>query len=162
MEPDTGILTAGHGGAEGKRCAYFVDERYLASLGLMTLEISSRIPMQPSPAKPWKLALLFPMQLSPAKPWKLVLQPVGGLPRETLKISPIEKIFFGPPVKSNRYFFKLPKRMPHRTYLAESGAKRPTNDFSRSVTAAYGRTSGKMKIQLWGCGLSSESAPTAR
>ena len=37
-------MPAGHGGAEGKRCAYFVDERYLASLGLMTLEISSRIP----------------------------------------------------------------------------------------------------------------------
>ena len=34
----------GHGGTEGKRCAYFVDERYLASLGLMALEISSRIP----------------------------------------------------------------------------------------------------------------------
>ena len=104
----------GHGGTEGKRCAYFVDEHYLASLGLMTLEISSRIPMQPSPAKPWKLAL----------------QPVGGLPRETLEICPIEKIFFGPPVKSNRYFFKLPRRMPHRTYLAESGAKRCSNDFS--------------------------------
>ena len=31
--------------------------------------------------------------------------------------------------------------MPHRTYLAESGAKRPTNDFSQSVTDGhtYGR-----------------------
>ena len=37
-------MPAGHGGAEGKRCAYFVDERYLASLGLMVLEISCRIP----------------------------------------------------------------------------------------------------------------------
>ena len=37
-------MPAGHGGAEGKRCAYFVDERYLASLGLMALEISYRIP----------------------------------------------------------------------------------------------------------------------
>ena len=34
----------GHGGTVGKRCAYFVDERYLASLGLMALEISYRIP----------------------------------------------------------------------------------------------------------------------
>ena len=34
----------GHGGTVGKRCAYFVDERYLASLGLMVLEISCRIP----------------------------------------------------------------------------------------------------------------------
>ena len=41
---DTRTMPAGHGGAEGKRCAYFVDERYLASLGLMVLEISYRIP----------------------------------------------------------------------------------------------------------------------
>ena len=40
----TRTMPAGHGGAEGKRCAYFVDERYLASLGLMALEISYRIP----------------------------------------------------------------------------------------------------------------------
>ena len=37
-------MPAGHGGAEGKRCAYFVDERYLASLGLISLPISYRIP----------------------------------------------------------------------------------------------------------------------
>ena len=40
----TRTMPAGHGGAEGKRCEYFVDERYLASLGLMALKISSRIP----------------------------------------------------------------------------------------------------------------------
>ena len=35
----------GHGGTVGKRCAYFVDERYLASLGLISLPIGYRIPI---------------------------------------------------------------------------------------------------------------------
>ena len=89
-------MPAGHGGAEGKRCAYFVDERYLASLGLMALKISSRIPMQPSPAKPWELALVFPMQLRGST--------IQGLPRGILKNHRVEKNNFGPPVKSDRYF----------------------------------------------------------
>ena len=99
-------MPAGHGGAEGKRCAYFVDERYLASLGLMALEIRSRIPMQPSPAKPWKLALVFPMQLRGST--------IRSLPRGSLENHRLEKINFGPLVKSNRYFFILPKRILYR------------------------------------------------
>ena len=120
----------GHGGTVGKCCAYFVDERYLASLGLMALEIRSRIPMQPSPAKPWKLALVFPMQLRGST--------IRSLPRGSLKNHRLEKNNFGPPVKSNRYFFKLPRRMPHRTIFAESGANDGTYDFSRSVTDGQG------------------------
>ena len=96
----------GHGGTEGKRCAYFVDERYLASLGLMALEIRSRIPMQPSPAKPWKLALVFPMQLRGST--------IRSLPRGSLENHRLEKINFGPRLKSNRYFFILHKRILYR------------------------------------------------
>ena len=46
----------------------------------------------------------------------------------------LENFYFGPLVKSRRYFFKLPRRMPHRTIFAESVQKGRSNDFSLSVT----------------------------
>ena len=55
----------------------------------------------------------------------------------------LEKINFGPPVKSNRYFFKLPRRMSHRTIFAESVQKGCSNDFSFE---RYGRQ-GNRKIE---------------
>ena len=103
----------GHGGTEGKRCAYLVDERYLASLGLLCSLFQSAIT--------WRLPKIS-ARYSQCR----------QIPGSTSRIfqSCLEKINFGPPVKSNRYFLKLPRRMPHRTIFAESVQKRCSNVFS--------------------------------
>ena len=61
-------------------------------------------------------------------------------------------------MKSRRYFFKLPRRMPHRIIFAESVQKGRSNDFSLSVTDR-GQGTGEQENRE---SCSSESAPSVR
>ena len=59
----------------------------------------------------------------------------------------LEKNNFGPLVKSNRYFFKLPKRILYRFNWAESVQKGCSNDFSFERYGQTGDRGGNKKIE---------------
>ena len=84
---------------------------------------------------------------------QLLDDPCSILP--IISFSP-EKFFLRSLVRGIRYFFKLPKRILYRFYLAESGGKGRTHDFS------FEPEGGGRKEQENRESCSSESAPTVR